>query len=426
MNNRVVITGIGVISPNGIGTEDFHQNLFNGKSAIRYFPEHKDLNFRCHIGATPTITDEYKAKLFDEFYQKKVDNKGVIYACLAGFEAWQDAGLEYAEDQPNEDVGIIFGTGALGMDSISQSTFDKISSGQNKRLGTRVLPEGMSSGAAAYLNKIIGAGNRVQTNSSACITGSESILLGYDHLKHGKATQVLCGSTEGDGLFIWGAFDAMRVLCSDSNDNPTYGSRPMSASSTGFIPGSGSGAMVLETLESARARGAKIYAEILGGEVNSGGMRETGTMTAPNSNAVVRCIKNAMKNAAVKPEEIDLINGHLTSTRGDTLEIKNWRNALELNKEDFPYINTPKSMIGHCVAGAGSVELVASVLQLKHGFIHKNLNLDKIHPDILEQIPAESIPTETIEKEIDTIIKANFGFGDLNCVIVLRKWKENG
>ena len=201
----------------------------------------------------------------------------------------------------------------------------------------------------------------------------------------------------------------MRVLCSDSNDNPTFGSRPMSATSSGFVPSGGSGALVLETLESAQKRNAKIYAEILGGQVNSGGQRSGGTMTAPNSEAVVACIKSAVEVANIRPEEVDMISGHLTSTKGDPIEIRNWSKALGLKGSDFPLINTPKSMIGHSIAGAGSVELVACVLQIYNNFVHTNINLDQIHPEILEVIDEDRMPKKSVDQEVNTLMKANFG-----------------
>mgnify|MGYP005651107545 FL=1 len=182
--------------------------------------------------------------------------------------------------------------------------------------------------------------------------------------------------------------------------------------------------MVLETLESAQSRGAKIYAEILSANVNSGGLRDGGSMTAPNSNAVIRCMKNSLHEAKVPSDEIDLISGHLTGTKGDATEIKNWKMALGGAQDKFPLINTPKSMIGHCIAGAGSIELVATLLQMEKSFVHGNYNIKGIHPDITAEIPVSSIPVQTVYKEINTAIKANFGFGDLNCSIVLRKWQD--
>lgn len=421
--HRVVITGLGVVSSNAIGVDQFEQSLKNNISGIKHWEELSKLNLRCQIGGVPMLDSIDLHDYLPKLHSEKLTNKGIIYALLAGTEAWDDAGLSRS-DKTDFNSGIMFGAGALSFDSYLRREFPAypIDKGESRKLGTRTISEGMNSGAAAYINSIIGVGNRVQSHSSACITGSESVLSGYEYLSAGRADRILCGSTEGDGRYIWSGFDAMRVLCTDSNDNPTRGSRPMSSDSSGFVPSGGSGAMVLETLESAQKRGAKIYAEILGGHMNSGGQRNGGTMTAANSDAVVACIQSAMKSAEIDPNDIDLINGHLTSTKGDPTEIRNWVRATGRSGEDFPLINTPKSMIGHAVAGAGSIELVASILQLNKDFVHANLNVENIHPEILSEIFGGCIPTSCQHKEVNTVIKANFGFGDLNCAIVLRKF----
>ncbi|XOV93994.1 MAG: beta-ketoacyl-[acyl-carrier-protein] synthase family protein [Bacteroidota bacterium] len=425
--NRVVITGIGVVAPNALGVSDFNQALQEGRSGIQFWEELKRLNFRCQIGGKPPLTDEYIDSLLPEFFSKKLSNKAIIYACLSGIEAWKDAGLPVQSEERDPDSGIVFGAGDLGFDSLREPHeyyAYYVDRGEPRKLGSRTISEAMNSGAAAYLNSLLGLGNRVTSNSSACTTGSESVFLGYEHIKAGKAKRMICGSTEGDGRYIWGAFDAMRVLCADSNDNPTYGSRPMSDSSAGFVPGGGSGALVLESLESAQARGAKIYAEILGGELNSGGQRNGGSMTAPNPEAVIGCIKSAVETSEINPSEIDLISGHLTSTKGDPLEIQNWLTALDLKPESFPPVNTVKSMIGHCIGGVGSIELVSCILQMNHNYIHSNQNVEHIHPEIEKLIPLTKIPKETIYQPINTVIKANFGFGDINCCLVLRKYNN--
>lgn len=426
-NNRVVITGIGVVAPNGTGVEAFNEALKAGKSGVKFWPELKELNLRCQIGGKPEVTDEYKYELLTEFFAQKIKSNAIIYACLSAVEAWRDAGLSTESSTTDYESGVVFGAGDLSFDSFKpgdEQPTSMIDRGDNRRLGSRSISENMNSGASAYVNNILGLGNRILSNSSACTTGSEAVLLGFEHIKSGKAQRMICGSTEADGRYIWGGFDAMRVLCGDSNDNPSAGSRPMSDTSSGFVPGGGSGALVLESLESAKLRGAKIYAEVLGGECNSGGQRNGGTMTAPNPESVVRCIKAAINSAGIQPSEIDLISGHLTSTKGDPIEIQNWVEALGLEPEKLPYFNTPKSLIGHCVGGAGSIELVANILQMEHGYIHKNLNAETLHPDIARLVPREKIPTETIYQKIDTVIKSNFGFGDLNCVLVLRKWSN--
>lgn len=424
--HRVVITGIGVVASNAIGVPNFLEALRQGKSGIQHWEELDRLNLRSQIGGQPELDSIDLTQYLPRLLAAKLTNKGIIYACLAGVEAWKDAGLTPSNEKTDFNSGLIVGSGDLSFDSWINREMPvyPIDRGESKKLGSRTISEGMNSGAAAYLNSILGLGSRIQSNSSACVTGSEAALMGYEYLAAGRADRMLCGSTEGDGRYIWAGFDAMRVLCSDSNANPTFGSRPMSATSTGFVPSGGSGALILETLESAQKRNAKIYAEILGGQVNSGGQREGGTMTAPNSDAVIACIKSAVKNTGINPEEIDLISGHLTSTKGDPIEIRNWSKALGLKGGNFPHVNTPKSMIGHAIAGAGSIELVACALQIHNDFVHTNINVDEVHPEILDVIDEDRIPKKSKNQEVNTVMKANFGFGDLNCALVLRKFKE--
>jgi 3-oxoacyl-(acyl-carrier-protein) synthase len=215
----------------------------------------------------------------------------------------------------------------------------------------------------------------------------------------------------------------MRVCTFKHNNTPEKGSRPMSATASGFVPGSGAGALIVEDLETALHRGAKIYAEILGGNVNSGGQRGEGTMTAPNSVAVQKCIVDAIANAGISANEIDAINGHLTATSKDSLEIKNWTEALQRNGNDFPYINSLKSMVGHCLSAAGSLESVASVLQIYHGFVFPNINCEDLNPEITGLINESKIPQNMIKKEINIVAKASFGFGDVNGCVIFKKYK---
>lgn len=423
-NNRVVITGMGVVAPGGVGVDNFLQSLKAGVSGIEYKEDLTALNFGCHIAGTPKVSEAYKLNALPELFAKKAENSGVIYGCLAGMEAWRDAGLEVSPEHFDIDTGMVFGAGALGLDSFIGEKMKLTDNGNTRRLGTWTCTQSMNSATSAYLNQMLGLGNRIVSNSSACSTGTEAIILGYEHIKSGKAKRMLCGSSEGEGRYIWGSFDALRVLCRDSNDRPQYGSRPMSASAAGFVPASGGGALVIESLESALERGANIYAEIIGSGINSGGQRNGGTMYAPNSTAVQHCIKLALEEAQIQPESIDLISGHLTSTMADPLEIKSWTEALNLSGKDFPLINSTKSMIGHCLAGAGSVEIVASLLQMTHNFVHPTINCDELHPEIEKLISPEKISTKSINHEINTVIKANFGFGDVNSSIVFKKWNK--
>src|SRR5690606_24427514 len=203
----------------------------------------------------------------------------------------------------------------------------------------------------------------------------------------------------------------MKVCTFKHNASPERGSRPMSASASGFVPGSGAGALVVESLDHALARGATIYAEILGGNLNSGGQRGTGTMTAPNSLAVQKCIKDSLISARIKPEEVGAINGHLTATAMDSTEIRNWSEALNRKGADFPYINSLKGMVGHCLSASGSIECVASVLQVNENFVFPNINCEDPHPDILSIIDQERIPRNLLSQPVDVLLKASFGFG---------------
>ncbi|MEC5165561.1 3-oxoacyl-(acyl-carrier-protein) synthase [Flavobacterium sp. PL11] len=422
MNRRVVITGLGIVAPNGISLDSFTHAIKNGISGIKHDTELQRLKFSCQISGKPDVSQELSLQYFTELEFRNFNSSGILYGVIAGMNAWKDAGLKIEHnDNPDWESGTIFGTGTSGIDKFRESIY-KIDNFQTRRLGSTAVAQTMNSGVSAYLGGKLGLGNQVTTNSSACTTGTESILMAYDRIKSGQAKRILAGSTSDSGPYIWGGFDAMRVCTFKHNDSPEAGSRPMSVTASGFVPGSGAGALLIEDLETALARGARIYAEILGGNVNSGGQRGLGTMTAPNPIAVQKCITAAVANAGIKASEIDIINGHLTATSKDSLEIQNWSEALGLEGADFPYINSLKSMVGHCLSGAGSIESVASILQLHHGFIFPNINCEDIHPEISAIIDESRIPRHLINKDIQILAKASFGFGDVNGCVIFKKY----
>lgn len=423
MKKRVVITGLGIVAPNGVGLDQFTTAIKNGTSGIKKNAELERLQFSCQISGTPDVSTALALQYFTELELRNFNSSGILYGVIAGMDAWKDANLSIVNhEEPDWDSGTIFGTGTSGIDKFRESIY-KIDDLQTRRLGSTAVAQTMNSGISAYLGGKLGLGNQVTTNSSACTTGVESIMMAYDRIVSGQAKRILAGSTSDTGPYIWGGFDAMRVCTFKHNETPEQGSRPMSASASGFVPGSGAGAMVLEDLETALARGARIYGEILGGNINSGGQRGLGTMTAPNPTAVIQCIKKAMEHAGIMASEIDAINGHITATSKDSLEIQNWSDALGRNGIDFPFINSLKSMVGHCLSGAGSVESVATVLQLHHGFIFPNTNCEDLHPEIAAIVDASRIPTERMELDLNIIAKASFGFGDVNGCVIFKKYK---
>ncbi|GGD93535.1 beta-ketoacyl-[acyl-carrier-protein] synthase family protein [Planktosalinus lacus] len=418
---RVVVTGLGVVAPNAIGKVAFTNAIQKGTSGIRFIEELKTLNFSCQLGGMPQVSEELKNKYFTELELKNFNSEGILYAVIAGMDAWKDAGLNVEHNAVDHSSGTVFGSGNLGVAKFRES-IHKIDTGNVRRLGSTSVQQTMSSGASAYLSGKLGLGNMVTSNSSACTTGAEAIILAYERIVAGKASRMLAGSTSDGGPYVWGGFDALRILPHNFNDRPKEASQPLSATASGFVPGCGAGAMVLETLESALSRNAPIYAEIAGVALNSGGQQNGGSMTAPNSIAVQACIKEALIDAGITGKEIDAINGHLTATAKDPEEVLNWSKALDRSGADFPYINSLKGMTGHCLSASGSIEAVAIVLQLKEGFIFPNINCEKIHPDILNIVAADRIPRKRIEKTLKYVMKASFGFGDVNaCIIFKRK-----
>jgi 3-oxoacyl-(acyl-carrier-protein) synthase len=423
MKHRVVITGLGIVAPNAVGISDFLLAIQTGKSGIRHDQDLERLKFSCQISGKPRVSQEIIDTYFTELEQKNFLASGILYGVISALEAWKNAGLSISNNEvPDWESGTVFGSGSSGVEKLRES-FYKIDQFETRRLGSTAVAQTMGSGVSAYIAGKLGLGNLVTTNSSACSTGTESILMGYERVANGHAKRMLVGSTSDSGPYIWGGFDAMRVCTYKHNHEPENGSRPLSASASGFVPGSGAGAMVLESLESALERKAHIIAEIQGGFQNSGGQRGGGTMTAPNPEGIQRCIQKALEHSGVQSSKIDLINGHLTATIKDTEEILNWSMALNRKGNDFPYINAFKSHVGHCLSASGSIESVATILQIQHDFVMPNLNCEDIHPKIIEIISQKSIAVNHIHQKIHYAIKASFGFGDVNACIVFSKFK---
>ncbi|MFP4193602.1 MAG: beta-ketoacyl-[acyl-carrier-protein] synthase family protein [Desulfosalsimonas sp.] len=425
MYNRVVITGMGVVSPNAIGLSDFEQALREGRPGIKFVPRLEDLKFGCRIGGIPPDFDSACSEYFANYRQQSFMSETIRYAVVSAVDAWQDAGFSVPgdDDPPDWDTGTVFGCGISDMEVIASEVVPTVNEGRVRRLGTRVVERVMGSATSARLAGVLALGNQVTSNSSACSTGSEAVAEAAWKIRIGQAKRMVAGGAEGSSPYTWSGFDSMRVLARKFNDDPERGSRPMSASACGFVPGAGSGALILEDLETALARGARIYAEVLGATVNSGGHRNGGSMTAPNPEGVQRCIRGALEDAGIEAEEIDAINGHLTATFADPHELQNWSAALGAGGKNFPWINSTKSMVGHCLGAAGAIETVAAVLELDRGFLHPSINCEDPHPEIEEF--AGSVVGKCLEiPDLRTIAKACFGFGDVNSCLILRKWEN--
>lgn len=421
-HNRVVITGLGVLAANGHGVEEFTTALRECRSGITYHARLAELKFACRIGGLPKNVDELKHQYLSE-EKLFAMNSFMVYSAIAAMDAWRDAALPEPDPggDPDWDTGAIIGSSAGGADTMVERVGPLIDAGKVKRLGSSTPEQIMMNGGAASVAGLLGLGNAVMANASACNTGGEAIIWAYHHIREGRAKRMLAGGSEGDSYHVWGTFDAMRVLCRAYNDEPEKASRPMSATAKGFVPSCGSGILLLESLDSALERGARIYGEIIGAYANCGGMRNGGTMSAPNSTGVQRCITGAVAQAGIDPEEIDVINGHLTATFADPIEVRNWSEALGLPLENLPLLQSTKSLIGHGLSASGSIECVAALIQLYQGFVHGSINCEDVHPELAAC--ADRIPHRTIDAlDFDIITKASFGFGDVNGCLIFKKY----
>lgn len=424
MTRRVVVTGLGVIAPNGIGLADFEAALRAGRSGIRHIEAMREFGFACQVAGVPPLPEEVIAAHFSDI-ERRALNSNHLYASLAVIEAWSDAGLSRpaaGDETVDWDTGAVIGTGIGGMDTIVERLVDQVRAGKVRRLGTTLVEQIMASGVSARVAGLLGLGNQVTTNSSACTTGTEAVVESFRAIRDGRAERMVAGASEGTSIYTWAGFDSMRVLMRRSNEEPERASRPLSASAGGFVPAAGAGALVLEELDGALRRGARIYGEVLGGATNCGGQRMGGSMTSPNPTGMQRCIRAALAAAGIAPERIDVINGHLTATGADPNEMQVWSAALEIPPDRFPLVTATKSMIGHALGAAGAVECVAAMLMLSRGFVHPCCNCEDLHPGVAAF--AAAIPQETrAVPEMKILAKAGFGFGDVNAALILRRWE---
>jgi 3-oxoacyl-(acyl-carrier-protein) synthase len=431
---RVVVTGLGAVAPNGVGLEAYRAALQAGRSGITWHEKLADLNFACQIGGSPPLTEEQILEVLPYALYNKL-SEPMVYAALAALECARSSGqvVEVGNGRHESPVdwrsGAVIGCGmGGGMDVVLDEVAPVLAVAKDAAPGRGALPLGchavqriMGSAVSATVGRLLGLGAQVSTNSSACTTGTEAVFEGYKHIRLGYADSMYVGGAEGSHVAVWGGFDAMRdVLCSTYNQMPQAGSRPMSASACGFVPGSGAGVLRLEALETALARGAPILCELASAFCNSGGQRDGGSMTFPNPEGVRRCIDQVLQDSGIAAAEISLINGHLTSTVADPLEVGQWIQALGLPAEKFPLIQSTKSMIGHALGAAGALEAVACVDQLVRGYVHPSINCEDVHPALSAIEP--KIPRETLEKPLQAVVKASFGFGDVNGCLLFRRY----
>jgi len=401
---RVVITGIGIVSCIGNNKEEVLDSLLNTKSGLVFSEEHKKYNFRSQVVGNIKNLD----------LSKHIDRKilrfmgeGSAYNYIALKEAIKESGLE-EKDISNEKTGIVMGSGGPSIKNVYFAV-DTIRKSAPKKMGPYIVPRTMASTCSATLAvpfKIKGINYSI---SSACATSGHCIGNGMELIQFGKQDIVFAGGGEELDWALSGMFDAMPALSSKYNDTPEKASRPYDANRDGFIIAGGAGSIVLEEYEHAKARGAKIYAELTGYGATSDGY----DMVQPSGEGAVRCMKISMKNIKNK---VDYINSHGTSTPvGDTKELEA---IAETFKEKIPKISSTKSLTGHSLGATSVQEAIYCLLMMKNKFISASANIEKMDEK------AKNFPIVTkVEKnvELNCIMSNSFGFGGTNATLVFEK-----
>ena len=406
---RVVVTGIGVVSPIGNNQEEVKDSLFFNKSGISFSKDYYDLGFRSHIHGDININ-------FEDFLEKKdlrFMGDGAAYTAIAMKEAIQDANLN-DELISNPLTGLIAGAGGPSTINLLKS-FDITRDKGPKRVGPFMVPKCMSSSISACLSTMFKIKGLNYSITSACSTSAHCIGVGVDNIRYGNQNIVFAGGGEELDWTLSVLFDSMGALSSKYNDTPQKASRPYDANRDGFVIAGGGGIVVLEEYEHAKKRGAKIYGEILGHFANSDGH----DMVAPSGEGAVRCMANALKNTDLR---IDYINAHGTSTPvGDVQEIEAIKEVFS-SKGYLPKITSTKSLTGHSLGATGVHEAIYTLIMMNDNFISGSSNIEN-HDPIIENI---DIPRKTIENiNINTALSNSFGFGGTNATLIFSKVSKN-
>ena len=400
---RVAITGIGIVSCLGNNQSEVYESLINTKSGISFSEEYKKFNFKSQICGMPNI--KFEDHIDRKFIRFMGD--GSAYNYIAMKEAVTDSGLE-EKDISNELTGIIMGSGGPSVKNVVHAV-DSTRESSPKKMGPFVVPRTMASTVSATLAvpfKIKGVNYSI---SSACATSGHCIGNAMELIQFGKQKIVFAGGGEEIHWAMSSMFDAMTALSSKYNDSPQTASRPYDKTRDGFVIAGGAGVLVLEELEHAKARGAKIYAELTGYGATSDGY----DMVAPSGEGAVRCMKMALSTIKNK---IDYLNTHGTSTPvGDITELKAVREAFG---ESIPKISSTKSLTGHPLGAASVHEAIYCLIMMKNNFIAASANITEMDDE------AKNFPIVTkVEKNVtlNSVMSNSFGFGGTNATLIFEK-----
>jgi len=407
---RVVITGMGAVTPLG-DVGNLWDGLLNGKSGIRHITrfDTEDLDVR--------IAGEVDFEPKEHFPPKEARrmSRASQMALIAARVARQDSGLTQEEIKLKGDrVGVVIGTGNAGFELLVDMSYAYTFKGR-KPLPT-VFVNGLPNLPGHHVSVEMGAYGPLMTITTACASGTQGIGAGVELIRSGKSDLVFAGGV--DGMIrkeVVVAFDSMTALTREFSDEPQCASRPFDAERAGFVLGEGAGILLLESLENAETRGARIYAEVLGQAASS----DAHHLAAPDEDGLgaQKAMLWALEDASLAPDEIDYINAHGTSTRlNDKIETQAIKQVFGQRAYQIP-VNSTKSMIGHCVGGAGAIEAIVCVLSLRDGKVHPTINYENPDPEC----DLDYVPNEARRVSIKTVLSNSFGFGGQNACLLIGK-----
>lgn len=403
---RVVVTGMGIVSSIGNNTQEVLASLREAKSGIGKAEDYEKYGFRCQVHGAPDIDVE---ALVDR-RAMRFHGRGTAWNHVAMDQAIRDSGLEES-DISNERTGIIMGSGGPSTRTIIEAADITRDKGP-KRIGPFAVPKAMSSTASATLAtwfKIKGVNYSI---SSACATSNHCVGNAYEMIQYGKQDVMFAGGCEDLDWTLSNLFDAMGAMSTKYNDTPARASRAYDANRDGFVIAGGAGVLVLEELEHAKARGAKIYGEIVGYGMTSDGY----DMVAPSGEGAIRCMRMALKDVH---NPVDYINPHATSTPvGDQKEIEAIREVFG-SGDKCPPISATKSLTGHSLGATGVQEAIYSLLMMQNGFICESAHIDEIDPAFADM---NIVRKRIDDAKLDTVLSNSFGFGGTNATLVFSRY----
>jgi len=405
MENRVVITGMGIYSCIGTSLQEVKESLYQGKSGIALVQERKEFGFRS--GLTGVVPKPDLKNLLNRRQRVSMGEESE-YAYLATSDALKQAGIDQDFLDANE-VGILYGN-----DSVSQAVVESIDIAREKKdttlMGSGAIFKSMNSTVTMNLSTIFKLRGINLTISAACASGSHSLGLAYMMIRNGFQDMIICGGAQETNKYSMASFDGLGVFSVRENE-PTKASRPFDSGRDGLIPSGGGASLIVESLESAQKRGATILAEIVGYGFSSNG----GHISTPNVDGPALAMERALKQSGLKAEDIDYINAHATSTPiGDANEAKA---IYEIFGSEIP-VSSTKSMTGHECWMAGASEVVYSILMMQNDFVAPNINLE--NPD--DEAKKINLVSKTKNQKIDVFLSNSFGFGGTNSALIVKKF----